>query len=170
MTSLLEVKCNRLYPEQCRGTHCPRIVPPRLSQACIIVIETGKTLVLPRVIAYRILTSLAGRSSQSSVHLKWPLGGTITRGWSPFHFRLRVVTRLTFNDAGRVVHHRDLIDVKDLIKGFPGGTAFQWIAFTFAAQNLSMLLWFFVDRTRESEFVTNDVTNSTDEAAAVPSL
>lgn len=107
-------------------------------------------------------------TSQSSVHLNWPLGSTITRGWSPFHFRLRLTTRLTFNDAGRVVHHRDLIDVKDLIQGFPGGTAFQWIASTFAAQSLSILSRFFVDRPKKPD--TNDDTSSTYETSAVPSL
>ena len=33
---------------------------------------------------------------------------------SPFHFRLRVTSRFSFNDAGRVTYHRDLWDVKDI--------------------------------------------------------
>lgn len=63
---------------------------------------------------------------------------SINSGWSPFHIRMRVTTRLLFNDAGRVVHHRDLIDLRDLIRGFPGGTLFQWLTSTVAAQSLSL--------------------------------
>ncbi len=33
---------------------------------------------------------------------------------SPLHFRLRVTSRFTFNDAGRVTYHRDLWDIKDI--------------------------------------------------------
>jgi len=88
----------------------------------------------------------ASSTSLSSVHLSRAFGGVITRGWSPFHFRIRVTTRLSFNDAGRVVHHRDLIDVKDLVQGFPGGTAFQWITSTLAAKSLSLLSRLFLPR------------------------
>lgn len=86
--------------------------------------------------------------ASSSVKLTWPFGGAINRGWSPFHFRMRVTTRLSFNDAGRVVHHRDLIDLKDLIQGFPGGTAFQWLTSTLAAKSLSVLSRIFVYRSK----------------------
>jgi hypothetical protein len=75
---------------------------------------------------------------------------SIKPGWNPFHFRVRVTTRLFFNDAGRVVYHRDLIDLKDLIQGFPGGTAFQWLASTIAAQSLSLISRFLVRRPKES--------------------
>jgi len=88
----------------------------------------------------------ASSSSLSSVHLSRPFGGVITRGWSPFHFRMKVTTRLSFNDAGRVVHHRDLIDLKDLVQGFPGGTAFQWLTSTLAAKSLSLLSRLFLPR------------------------
>lgn len=35
--------------------------------------------------------------------------------FSPLHFKLRVTSRLSFNDAGRITRHRDLWDAKDLV-------------------------------------------------------
>ncbi|KAF9462062.1 hypothetical protein BDZ94DRAFT_1298853, partial [Collybia nuda] len=46
---------------------------------------------------------------------------------SPFHFRLHVITRLSFNEQGRVAHHRDFWDVKDVIGLVPGVSLAQWI-------------------------------------------
>lgn len=34
---------------------------------------------------------------------------------SPLHFQLRVTSRLSFNDGGKITRHRDLWDVKDLV-------------------------------------------------------
>lgn len=31
---------------------------------------------------------------------------------SPFHLKLPIITRLSFNDAGKITHHRDFWDVK----------------------------------------------------------
>ena len=31
---------------------------------------------------------------------------------SPFHLKLPIITRLAFNDAGKITHHRDFWDVK----------------------------------------------------------
>lgn len=46
---------------------------------------------------------------------------------SPFHFSLRVTSRLSFNDAGRITYHRDLWDVKDLIQLLiPGSRLLLW--------------------------------------------
>lgn len=38
---------------------------------------------------------------------------------SPFHLRLPITSRLSFNDAGRITHHRDLWDVKVRNAPFP---------------------------------------------------
>ena len=46
---------------------------------------------------------------------------------SPLHFRLRVFTRLTFNEQGRIVRHRDIWDVRDLLSLIPGVAAAQWL-------------------------------------------
>jgi len=43
---------------------------------------------------------------------------------SPFHFKLRIITRLSFNEQGRITYHRDSWDVRDLVALVPGmGTA-----------------------------------------------
>ncbi|KAF8076768.1 hypothetical protein FPV67DRAFT_1559159 [Lyophyllum atratum] len=62
---------------------------------------------------------------------------------SPFHFRLHVITRLSFNEQGRVTHHRDFWDVKDVIGLVPGVSLAQWIGTRVAAIGLSYLcrLW-----------------------------
>ena len=31
---------------------------------------------------------------------------------SPLHLKLPIITRLSFNDAGKIIHHRDFWDVK----------------------------------------------------------
>ena len=31
---------------------------------------------------------------------------------SPFHLKLPIITRLAFNEAGKITHHRDFWDVK----------------------------------------------------------
>jgi hypothetical protein len=56
---------------------------------------------------------------------------------SPLHIRLPVTTRLSFNDAGRVTHHRDIWDVRDMLALLPGMSAAQWLGRRVAAQALS---------------------------------
>ncbi|TFK55379.1 hypothetical protein OE88DRAFT_1764747 [Heliocybe sulcata] len=46
---------------------------------------------------------------------------------SPLHLQLHVITRLRFNDSGRITHHRDFWDVKDLLSLLPGGSVAQWV-------------------------------------------
>ncbi len=56
---------------------------------------------------------------------------------SPFHLKLRVITKLTFNEQGRILYHRDWWDIRDLISLIPGAQPAQWILTRMAAQGLS---------------------------------
>ncbi|KAH9049673.1 hypothetical protein EDB84DRAFT_1556004 [Lactarius hengduanensis] len=56
---------------------------------------------------------------------------------SPLHLKLRVFTRLSFNEQGRITHHRDVWDLKDLVGLIPGGMLSQWVASRLAARVLS---------------------------------
>jgi hypothetical protein len=56
---------------------------------------------------------------------------------SPLHLQLRVFTRLSFNEQGRIIHHRDVWDLKDLVGLVPGGMLSQWVASRLAARALS---------------------------------
>lgn len=38
---------------------------------------------------------------------------------SPLHLHLPIITRLSFNDAGRITHHRDFWDIKVRMHRFP---------------------------------------------------
>ncbi|KAI0832707.1 hypothetical protein BC628DRAFT_1309494 [Trametes gibbosa] len=55
---------------------------------------------------------------------------------SPFHLKLPIITRLSFNDAGKITHHRDFWDVKDLLGLLPGMTLVQWVSSRLAAQSV----------------------------------
>ncbi|KAI0375932.1 hypothetical protein BV20DRAFT_959993 [Pilatotrama ljubarskyi] len=55
---------------------------------------------------------------------------------SPFHLKLPIITRLSFNDAGKITHHRDFWDVKDLLGLVPGMTLVQWVSSRLAAQSI----------------------------------
>ncbi|KAI0082500.1 hypothetical protein K474DRAFT_1703004 [Panus rudis PR-1116 ss-1] len=55
---------------------------------------------------------------------------------SPLHLRLPIITRLQFNDAGRITHHRDFWDVKDLLGLVPGMTLTQWVTGRLLAQGV----------------------------------
>jgi hypothetical protein len=59
---------------------------------------------------------------------------------SPLHLQLHVITRLSFNEQGRITHHRDFWDVKDLMGLIPGVSLAQWIGTRLAATGLSYLL------------------------------
>lgn len=55
---------------------------------------------------------------------------------SPFHIQLHIVTSLSFNEQGRITHHRDIWDVKDVLGLVPGLTLAQWIGTRLAAHSL----------------------------------
>ncbi|CDO73808.1 hypothetical protein BN946_scf185015.g137 [Trametes cinnabarina] len=59
---------------------------------------------------------------------------------SPFHLKLPIITRLSFNDAGKITHHRDFWDVKDLLGLVPGMTLIQWISSRIVAQSIRGLV------------------------------
>jgi hypothetical protein len=56
---------------------------------------------------------------------------------SPFHLKLRIITKLTFNEQGRILYHRDWWDIRDLISLIPGAQPAQWILTRVAARGLS---------------------------------
>ena len=58
---------------------------------------------------------------------------------SPLHLKLHVFTRLSFNEQGRIIHHRDVWDLKDLVGLIPGGMLSQWVASRLAARVLSVI-------------------------------
>lgn len=58
---------------------------------------------------------------------------------SPLHLQLHVFTRLSFNEQGRIIHHRDVWDLKDLVSLIPGGMLSQWVASRLAARVLSAI-------------------------------
>ncbi|KAJ7584363.1 hypothetical protein C8J56DRAFT_789541 [Mycena floridula] len=66
-----------------------------------------------------------------------PVPGTWLSLPSPFHFQLHVLTRLSFNEQGKVTHHRDFWDVKDLMGLVPGVSLAQWIGTRIAARSLA---------------------------------
>ncbi|KAF8622169.1 hypothetical protein AX15_007284 [Amanita polypyramis BW_CC] len=66
-----------------------------------------------------------------------PVPGTSLSVPSPLHFKLRILTRLSFNEQGCVTHHRDFWDVKDLMGLIPGVSLAQWIMTRVTAAGLS---------------------------------
>ncbi|KAF8272103.1 hypothetical protein EI94DRAFT_1566877 [Lactarius quietus] len=58
---------------------------------------------------------------------------------SPLHLKLHVFTRLSFNEQGRIIHHRDVWDLKDLVGLIPGGMLSQWVASRLAARVFSAI-------------------------------
>jgi hypothetical protein len=67
---------------------------------------------------------------------------------SPFHLQLRVITKLTFNEQGRVSAHRDFWDIGDLVGLVPGARAAQWVLTRLAARGLATASWLFTRGTR----------------------
>lgn len=66
-----------------------------------------------------------------------PIPGTSHSVPSPFHFKLHIVTRLSFNEQGLVTHHRDIWDVRDVLGLMPGASLAQWIGTRITASGLS---------------------------------
>lgn len=58
---------------------------------------------------------------------------------SPFHLKLHILTRLTLNERGRITHHRDFWDVKDLFGLVPGISLTQWITTRMTGYSLALL-------------------------------
>ncbi|KAH8118397.1 hypothetical protein DFH11DRAFT_1502531 [Phellopilus nigrolimitatus] len=56
---------------------------------------------------------------------------------SPLHLKLRVLTRLSFNEQGRITRHRDVWDVRDVLGLVPGMQVAQWIGTRATAHGLS---------------------------------
>ncbi|KZT67694.1 hypothetical protein DAEQUDRAFT_693488 [Daedalea quercina L-15889] len=59
---------------------------------------------------------------------------------SILHLSLPIITRLSFNDAGRITHHRDFWDIKDLLNLLPGMSLAQWITTRMIAQGIRGLV------------------------------
>ncbi|KAJ7506586.1 hypothetical protein B0H11DRAFT_1971886 [Mycena galericulata] len=72
-----------------------------------------------------------------------PVFGTSLTVPSPFHFKLHIITRLSFNEQGRITHHRDFWDVKDVMGLVPGVSLAQWIGTRLAAKSVTYVvsLW-----------------------------
>ncbi|KAJ7102673.1 hypothetical protein C8R43DRAFT_1166438, partial [Mycena crocata] len=66
-----------------------------------------------------------------------PIPGTSLTVPSPFHFQLHIITRLSFNEQGRITNHRDFWDVKDVFGLVPGVSLAQWIGTRLAAKGLT---------------------------------
>jgi hypothetical protein len=73
---------------------------------------------------------------------------------SPLHLQLHVFTRLSFNEQGRIIHHRDVWDLKDIVGLFPGGLLSQWVTSRLVAQVLSTVC-------RLGEWVSNEKRGET---------
>jgi hypothetical protein len=61
---------------------------------------------------------------------------------SPLHLKLHVLTRLSFNEQGRITRHRDFWDVRDVIGLVPGMTVAQWIGTRVAGHGISIATQF----------------------------
>ncbi|KAJ7094420.1 hypothetical protein C8R44DRAFT_645435 [Mycena epipterygia] len=79
-------------------------------------------------------------TSQAAAHPNspgLPIPGTSLTVPSPFHFKLHIITRLSFNEQGRITAHRDFWDVKDVMGLVPGVSLAQWIGTRLAAKGLT---------------------------------
>lgn len=85
---------------------------------------------------------MSATGSPGSPHIQPPtspslaIPGTSLSIPSPLHFRLPIITRLSFNEQGQVTHHRDFWDVKDVIGLVPGVSLAQWIGTRLAAKGI----------------------------------
>ncbi|KAH7882418.1 hypothetical protein F5I97DRAFT_1780591, partial [Phlebopus sp. FC_14] len=68
-----------------------------------------------------------------------PLPGTSLAVPSPLHFQLPIMTRLSFNEQGQITYHRDIWDVRDVIRLLPGIRIVQWFAGRLGAWGLSWI-------------------------------
>ncbi|KAG2338012.1 hypothetical protein BDR05DRAFT_969610 [Suillus weaverae] len=68
-----------------------------------------------------------------------PVPGTPFAVPSPLHIQLHVITRLSFNEQGRITYHRDVWDMRDVIGLVPGMRIAQWILGRAGAWGLSWI-------------------------------
>ena len=68
-----------------------------------------------------------------------PVPGTSITLPSPFHLKLRIITKLSFNEQGLVTHHRDVWDAKAVVGLVPGVSLMQWVGTRVAAHAVSLL-------------------------------
>ena len=70
-----------------------------------------------------------------------------------------MITKLTFNEQGRITHHRDFWDLKDVVGLLPGAHAAQYVTSRLAARGLASAVhfgtWLFGLRQKESEEMAN---------------
>lgn len=85
-----------------------------------------------------------------------PIPGTSLSIPSPLHCKLHIFTRLSFNEQGRVTHHRDIWDVKDVMGLVPGVSLAQWIGTRLSASGLSYISRF-LPRKADHDTDDNDV-------------
>lgn len=93
-----------------------------------------------------------------------PVPGTSLSVPSPLHFKLRILTSLSFNEQGRVTHHRDYWDAKDLMGLVPGVSLAQWIMSRLTAAGLSYAARL-LQRPKEPPYATH----VTDDRRTIPS-
>ncbi|KIK53273.1 hypothetical protein GYMLUDRAFT_250530 [Collybiopsis luxurians FD-317 M1] len=72
---------------------------------------------------------------------------------SPFHLKLRIITRFSFNEQGRITHHRDFWDVKDVMGLVPGVSLAQWIGTRITARSLSYASRVFLKSSRAHSLI-----------------
>jgi len=105
-----------------------------------IIEHTLNVLFMPEIHSHHAaLTSLTFSTPHfhpAPPALKVPLTSLVVP--TPLHFQLHVITRLSFNEQGRITHHRDFWDVRDVVGLVPGLGLFTWISSRVAAQGLSL--------------------------------
>ena len=78
-----------------------------------------------------------------------PIPGTSLTMASPMHCKVRIISRLSFNEQGLVTHHRDVWDIRDVMGLLPGVSLAQWIGTRIAATGLSYLSKFLPNSKKE---------------------
>ncbi|KAF9478674.1 hypothetical protein BDN70DRAFT_933202 [Pholiota conissans] len=118
-----------------------------------IVEHTLNILLLPGIHCEGTISHRAQASTESLVNVhgfpmphihpftspSLPIPGTSLSFPSPLHSKLRIITRLSFNEQGLVTHHRDIWDIKDVVGLVPGVSLAQWIGTRVAAVGLSYI-------------------------------
>ncbi|EGN92053.1 hypothetical protein SERLA73DRAFT_79932 [Serpula lacrymans var. lacrymans S7.3] len=78
-------------------------------------------------------------SSTSTSFPSLPIPYTALSIPSPFHLRLPIHTRLSFNESGLITYHRDIWDVKDVIGLVPGVSLVQWVTARLVARGVARI-------------------------------
>jgi len=123
----------------------------------VIVEHTLNILLLPGIHCEGTISHRANASTDSLINIhgspiipplsnkhpfispSLPIPGTSLSVPSPLHSKLRIVTRLSFNEQGLVTHHRDIWDVKDVMGLVPGVSLAQWVGTRLTAVGLSYI-------------------------------